>query len=364
MSVWLLNSPWQTQTKSRRLHHLFAKSTTCTTEPSALASIEEADKPSILMKKTIMTHPYRTVIPFFIVLVTLFFAGASVLSETADARSMSGGKSFRSTPYRSPAPKSTPSYQSTPNQKSGSFGRGLAGGLLGGALGGLLFGSMFGMGGSGMGILPLLLLGGVGYYLYRKFKDGTRQRDYGQQGGYTGFPGQMGGSARTMNTDVMRDVPPPPPGSTMSLEAGLAEIRRTDPNFDPAYFKEVASDVFFQVQAGWMRRDLDSYRHLLGDQLAAEYAGHFAEMRQRGVINKLESIAIRNVEICDAGGTGTEDFVTVLFTANLLDYTVNDTTGELVEGSMTTPVKFAEEWTWARPVRSDKWKLEGIKVVN
>ena len=87
-------------------------------------------------------------------------------------------------------------------------------------------------------------------------------------------------------------------------------------------------------------------------------------MREQGVINKLESIAIRNVEICAAGSTGSEDFVTVLFTANLLDYTVNETTGDLVEGSMTSPVKFAEEWTWARPVRTDNWRLEGIDVVN
>ena len=298
-------------------------------------------------------------------LVALIFSGATVLVDGADARSMGGGKSFKSTPYKAPAPAAKPApSQSGATQKSGSFGKGLAGGLLGGALGSMLFGSMFGYGGGGMGILPLLLLAGVGYFLYRKFTAANRAPRY-QQDGYGGFPGQGSGSgpAPRMNTDVMRDTPPPPPGSPMALEAGLAEIRSTDPGFDGAYFKEVASDVFFQVQAGWMRRDLDSYRHLLGDQLAAEYADHFKRMREEGVINKLESIAIRGVEVVAAGSTGGEDFVTVLFTANLLDYTVSDTTGELVEGSMTTPVKFSEEWTWARPVRTEHWRLEGIKVV-
>jgi predicted lipid-binding transport protein (Tim44 family) len=51
----------------------------------------------------------------------------------------------------------------------------------------------------------------------------------------------------------------------------------------------------------------------------------------------------------------------VLFSANLLDYTVDDKSGELISGSMTTPVKFREEWTWARPVGTQNWKLEGIK---
>lgn len=318
---------------------------------------------SSLCKWKTMMNLYRKFVPILVVLVGLFLAGGSFLADNADARSKMGGKSFGSS-YKVPVKKTTSSSKSATNQGSGGFGRGLAGGLLGGAIGGMLFGSMFGAGGSGMGILPLLILGGVGYFLYRKYTSNTRPPGYSQQGGMSGFPGQMGGSGSTMNTNVMRDVPPPPPGSSMSAEDGLAELRRSDPQFDINHFKEVASDVFFQVQAGWMRRDLDSYRHLLGDQLASEYANHFEEMREKGILNKLESIAIRKVEITDAGSTGNEDFVTVLFTANLLDYTVSDSTGDLVEGSMTTPVKFAEEWTWARPVRSQDWKLEGIKVVN
>ncbi|MBU1566719.1 MAG: Tim44 domain-containing protein [Proteobacteria bacterium] len=68
---------------------------------------------------------------------------------------------------------------------------------------------------------------------------------------------------------------------------------------------------------------LDSYRHLLGEQLAREYEEHFVEMRSKGYINKLESIAVRGVEIIQAGSDGREDLITVLFTANLLDYTVD-----------------------------------------
>ncbi len=66
----------------------------------------------------------------------------------------------------------------------------------------------------------------------------------------------------------------------------------------------------------------------------------------------------------DAGNDGQEDFATVLFTANLLDSTVEENTGDLVEGSMTDPVKFAEEWSWARPTGGQSWKLEWVKVVS
>ena len=73
---------------------------------------------------------------------------------------------------------------------------------------------------------------------------------------------------------------------------------------------------------------------------------------------------MRKVSVADAGSDGSRDFVTVLFTANLLDYTVDDRDDSLIRGSMTEPVKFAEEWTWARPVGTDDWLLEGIEVVE
>ena len=299
--------------------------------------------------------------PFLLVFFALTFLEAGITTHYADARSQSGGRSF-SSPANRQAPQSAPSqFGQRPQQSQpGGFGRGLLGGLVGGALGGMLLGSLFGAGGSGMGILPLLLLGGVGYFLYKRFVNRPPPSDSGYQpppetDRFSGFGG-FGGSS----------VPPPIPPirETNPMEGGLAEIRLTDPGFDEKHFLEVASDVFFKVQAGWMRRDLSSYRHLLGAQLAAEYEKQFARMKELGQVNKLESIAIRRLEIAAAGSENNEDFVTVLFTANLLDYTVNEKTGVVVEGSMTEPVKFAEQWTWARPIRTEAWKLEGIEVVE
>lgn len=300
--------------------------------------------------------------PFFLVLFAFAFLDAGITVDYADARSRSGGRAFsRSTPVqRAPVANKATTGQTN---KSG-FGSGLAGGLLGGALGGMLFGSMFGMGGgSGMGILPLLLLGGVGYFFYKRFMKKPAA------GGYQGYqpPTQAAGSFFSgLQPGGLTETGPPPPPEALpgTLDQGLAMIRQTDSSFDANYFVEVASDVFFKVQAGWMRRDITSYRHLLGENLAAEYERQFAEMQALGHINKLESISIRKVEIVDAGTQDNEDFITVLFTANLLDYTINEHSEAVVEGSMTDPVKFAEEWTWARPVGTEAWKLEGLKVVS
>ena len=302
-----------------------------------------------------MTTLWKRFAPIFLMLIAFTFIEGGLMADYADARSKSGGKSFSSSPSKAPAkaPAAAPAA-------SGGFGRGMMGGLLGGAIGGMLFGSMFGGGGSGMGILPLLILGGVAFFLYRRFAK-SRQPVSSQTPNLYAQPavqpsGIFGGGAG----NAFQPPPPPVIGENL-VDDGISRIRQTDRDFDPAHFVEVATDVFFKVQAGWVRRELDSYRHLLGEQLAREYEGHFAEMRSHGHINKLESIAVRGVEIIQAGSDGGEDFVTVLFTANLLDYTVDDKSGELVSGSMTNPVKFREEWTWARPIGTQNWKLEGIK---
>jgi predicted lipid-binding transport protein (Tim44 family) len=310
----------------------------------------------------------KKIFPIVVVFLAFSLIDAGIITDSAEARSRSGGKSFSSAPRRAPSQGVQPGMQQGVRPQNGSFSRGLMGGLLGGALGGMLFGSMFGGSGSGMGLLPILLLAGIAYFLYKKMSGSSRSGS-SWSGNFSGAPPSppsygSGGSGGTGGFQTPMPTPPPPPGSAADIEQGLAEIRRTDRNFDAKHFTEVASDVFFQVQAGWMRRDLPSYRHLLGDQLAAEYEEQFNEMRRLGQINKLESIAIRKIEISDAGSDGREDFVTVLFLANLLDYTVDEKTNAVVSGSMTTPVKFEEEWTWARPVGTENWRLEGIKVIN
>ena len=147
----------------------------------------------------------KTLAPIFMLFIAFSLFEAGLTAEYAEAKSFGGGRSFKMTPK---APSKT--MQSAPTQKGGgSFGRGLAGGLLGGALGGMLFGSMFGAGGTGMGILPLLILGGVAYFLFKRFS--TKPRPTGYQSYQQNSQPQ---SPSNMFSGAFGNSAQPPPPST------------------------------------------------------------------------------------------------------------------------------------------------------
>jgi predicted lipid-binding transport protein (Tim44 family) len=250
--------------------------------------------------------------------------------------------------------------QKAPGAFSSPFARGMAGGLLGGMLGGMLFGGMAhgtgmgGLGGSGIGLVEILLLALLGYFLYKKFL--RPQALVTNKGPAPVFARSMPEAVSVSDFEPDSETVPP-----QSLVDGVKEIWRVDNEFNPEGFKETAQDLFFKIQAGWTRRETEGLNDFVGQELLNEYAGHFAQMKEQGQINRLENIAVRKVDLMQAGVENGEIFVTVRFTANLLDYTVDEKSGATISGDMHNPIKFEEFWTFAKPVGGSRWKLEGIE---
>ena len=86
-----------------------------------------------------------------------------------------------------------------------------------------------------------------------------------------------------------------------------------------------------------------------------------AKLKLDKKINKLENIAVRSVDIVEAWQESGRDYLTVKLYANLLDYTVDEITGQVISGSKTEPVKFEEYWTFTRPVGNNPWQLSAIQ---
>jgi predicted lipid-binding transport protein (Tim44 family) len=303
------------------------------------------------------------------IVTVLLFASITLVENDAFAR-MGGGRSFGSRgsrsysaprQYKSPEPSR---QQAAPSQgqaapagpAGGGFMRGLGGGILGGLLGGMLFSSLGfggmggGFGGSGIGIIEILLLLGLGFFIFKMIKNRKRaenlayQTSYQQPGLQTEAP-SYGSGSRPQEEDI---------------SVGIGHIREMDPNFDEGQFKETAMDVFFKVQGAWMNRNLSSVQGLLTDEMKGIVQRDIDTLLRDKKVNHLENIAVRKVEVVETWQESGQDFLTVLFTANLLDYTTDDSTGEVLEGSRTDPVRFEEFWTFTRPVGNNPWRLSAI----
>jgi predicted lipid-binding transport protein (Tim44 family) len=236
--------------------------------------------------------------------------------------------------------------------------RSMAGGIVGGMLGGMLFRSL-GMagagggmaGGGGIGLFEILLLAGIGYLIYRYVK--KRRAESGpvmyQQGGY------QGAMAAPVSDAYLIDEP-----ASDGLAAGLSQVRRSDPSFDEARFKDAVMDNFFKIQGGWMNRDISALSGILTDEMKGIFQEDINRLLRDRQVNRLENIAVRSVEISEAWQDSGQDYITSLIYANLLDYTTDDATGSVVTGSKTEPVKFEEYWTFTRPAGNGSWRLSAI----
>jgi predicted lipid-binding transport protein (Tim44 family) len=284
----------------------------------------------------------------------------------AGGRSSIGSRGSRSgstaRPYTAPRPSQSATPQPLtpyPASQPGGFWRSFGGGILGGLAGGLLFRSLFGgsgMVGGGIGLLDILLFCGIIYLIYRIFFRKKTERIYAASGVGVGAPGPAYQAPLPPGYDQ-----PQARAADQDLDQGLANIRQFDPDFDEARFQDMVMDLFFKTQGAWANRDMSPVRNLFTDEMYGILEGDVERMRAERKVNRLENIAVRSVDITEAWQESGKDYVTARIYANLLDYNVDETTGQVVEGSKSEPVKFEEYWTLTRPVGNNPWQLSAIQ---
>jgi predicted lipid-binding transport protein (Tim44 family) len=322
-----------------------------------------------------MMNPKRKMILMALGLFATIGLSQVVLEAVAEARA-GGGRSggFRGSrsgqepsqfgqsaqPRRDALP---PSQSANPlgGLQSGGFMRGLGTAILGGFLGSMLFsglanaGGVGGLGSSGFGLFEILLLAGLGYFLYRKFIAPSSALATGSGSmPYRGAQYQAPTPPSYSNNPSLQEPVPLSGVDYRSLTA-------MDPSFDPNMFLKTAQDIFFKVQGAWNKQDTVGLRSLCGDHLMRTWEEELAQLKSRGQRNRMDNIALRESEISEAWTENGEDYITVRFHANLLDYTVDEKSGAVVNGSDSETVRFEEYWTFIRPVGPNPWKLTAVQ---
>jgi len=297
-----------------------------------------------------------------------------ILENYAEARA-GGGRSggFRgSRSYQSPAQQApgysnqqrsmAPTPQSAPMApQTGGFLRGLGTAMLGGFLGSMLFSSLAhaggfgGLGGSGFGLFELLLLAGLGYFLYRRFMGPAAATGYGS----TPYQRTNYQAPNNFGDQSPGNVPVKETPSTDQIN--YRTLTAMDQNFTPQQFLKTAQDLFFKVQGAWNKQDTTTLHSLCGTELMQVWEQELTDHRARGQQNKMENTALRESEITEVWTEGGQDYVTVRLLANLLDYTTDVKSGAVVSGSDSDPVQFEEYWTFSRPVGPNSWQLSAVQ---
>jgi predicted lipid-binding transport protein (Tim44 family) len=211
-----------------------------------------------------------------------------------------------------------------------------------------------GGGGSSFGLFDLILLAGIGYLLYR-FLLKKPQPEAATAGAY-----QSSTAEGALQPPYYEQQALPLTEGDRDLDKGLGQIKSMDPLFGEDKFKDQAMDYFFKIQGAWGDRDLSTVKHLLTGEMFRILQEDADKMRKDGLINKIENIAVREVNLTEAWQEYGQDYITFRVYATLLDYTVDEKTGEIVSGSKTDPVKFEEYWTFTRPLGNNPWQLSAI----
>jgi predicted lipid-binding transport protein (Tim44 family) len=295
----------------------------------------------------------------------------SLLSMGEDAEARAGGKrSFgqRSQPTAQPrSPNPPPAQQQMqPPSNRGGFMKGLAGGLAGGLIGSMLFSSMaqgagLGGAGGGIGLFDIILIAGLLYVAYRFWKSRQNQNRPAFAGGAPsmGYSPPMDAASATMARSSVNYGSSPSDTGYFSQGSSASPYMTTGPRLD----REPVEDIFFRVQGAWTRRDLTPVQDYVERDVARTLDADLQDLKDRREINRLENISVRNLEFSEPWYEGDRELVRVRFTASLLDYTVDESTGALKSGSNTEPVKFDEYWIFAKSQGRSSWQLAGIEQI-
>lgn len=196
------------------------------------------------------------------------------------------------------------------------------------------------------GMLPFLLIGGIGLLAFMFF----RRRSQGAMSpqalarGPVDLSGLKGGAGGGFAGGYGAAAAP-----TSDISIGAAD-------------QETFGQLLTDIQSAWGRGDVEALKPLLTQEMATYFAGQLAELKGRGLINKVEDVTLLNGEGVEAWSETGTDYATARLRWSARDYTVNATTGQVVEGDKSQPIEVEEVWTFARQ-SGDAWRLSAIQQV-
>jgi len=160
-----------------------------------------------------------------------------------------------------------------------------------------------------------------------------------------------GGGSGGSGGGVPPMAPPAPPAGPVSFDA----IRASDPNFSEQAFYGRVNEMFMQIQQAWENRNMEPARRFLSAQQFEVLNRGVQDLIRDGHVNKvMDSLHIDRIQPVSVTREGASDYVRIMVTATIIDYTIDERTKQLVNpavmGDGKTPKTFSEYWMLERKI--------------
>ncbi|WP_026835428.1 TIM44-like domain-containing protein [Eubacterium xylanophilum] len=144
----------------------------------------------------------------------------------------------------------------------------------------------------------------------------------------------------------------------------MTEYTGFDPEFDEAEFRERWSNLYIQMQDCWRDKDIEPVKPYFTDAFFNQCDRQVQSMKQQGVTNYVERIAVLEVAPLGFYQTSDMDHIVVRVNTRIVDYTLDDATGNLVSGDRSAEKFMVYEWDVCRKTGITTSQSEGVKSLN
>jgi predicted lipid-binding transport protein (Tim44 family) len=217
------------------------------------------------------------------------------------------------------------------------------------------------MGASGGFPIDLILFGMIAAFLVLRLRSILGKR--------TGFERPPEPVARPELRVVEDGIAPPPvpaavppplrsvPDPAGPLGRTLTSMRAIDPSFTPEGFLGGAEAAFRMIVTAFAAGDRDTLRPLLSDETYAAFEGAIAGREQAGETQRTEIREIPEARIEEAGLRGGLASITVAFTSDQVNLTLDRNGKEVAGTDAVTEIR--DIWTFERDLGSPDptWRL-------
>lgn len=118
--------------------------------------------------------------------------------------------------------------------------------------------------------------------------------------------------------------------------------------------------MFRDVQSAGMARDAGALRDRVTPAMYVELEARGDRLRASGRSARVTAVEVTS-EVTEAWQEGNRDYVTAYVAGSMQSYTVDDATGQVVDGSPAWPVPVEAFLTFTRPAGLNFWMLSLIQ---